>query len=119
MDARIFHLRKQMLEKLQHNWTIEEMSQVVELSVPHFQKLFKAETGIAPIAFLRDLRLEKARKLLETKFYRLKQIGFEVGMPNDSHFTRDFKKKYGVTPTEYRKQYWEKTQTEKTDDKKR
>ncbi|MDQ3747528.1 MAG: hypothetical protein M3367_00730 [Acidobacteriota bacterium] len=37
------------------------MSQVVELSVPHFQKLFKAETGIAPIAYLRDLRLKGAR----------------------------------------------------------
>lgn len=114
MDGRIFHLKEQLLKNLQHDWTIEEMSQNVELSIPHFQKLFRAETGIAPIAYLRDLRLEKARELLETKFYRLKQIGFEVGMSNDSHFTRDFKKKYGVTPTEYRKQYWEKIQTQKS-----
>jgi len=72
MDGRIFHLKEQLLKNPQHNWTIEEMSQTVELSIPHFQKLFKAETGIAPVTFLRDLRLEKARKFLETKFYRPK-----------------------------------------------
>ncbi len=82
MDGRIFHLKKQLLENSQHDWTIKEMAQIVDLSVPHFKRLFKAEIGIAPITFLRDLRLEKARELLETKFYRLKQIGFEVGMSN-------------------------------------
>ncbi len=115
MDGRIFHLRKRMLEKLQYDWTIEELSQIVELSIPHFQKLFKTETGIAPIVYLRELRLEKACELLENTFHQIKQIGFEVGMPNDSHFTRDFKKKYGLTPTEYRKQYWERIQAEKSD----
>lgn len=118
MDGRIFHLKEQLLENSQHDWSIEEITQIVDLSVPHFQKLFRAEMGIAPVAYLRDLRLAKARELLEAKFYRLKQIGFEVGMPNDSHFTRDFKKKYGITPTEYRKKYWEKVQIEKLDGKK-
>lgn len=118
MDGRIFHLKERLFKNPQHDWTIKEMSQIVELSVPHFQKLFKTETGVAPITFLRDLRLAKARELLEAKFCRMKQIGFEVGMPNDSHFTRDFKKKYGLTPTAYRRQYWEEIQTEKSDDKK-
>lgn len=119
MDGRIFHLKEQLLKNPQHNWTIEEMSQFVELSVSHFQKLFKTETGIAPVTYLRDLRLEEARELLETKFSRLKEIGFKVGIPNDSRFTRYFKKRYGVTPTEYRKQHWEKVQAEKSDGKKR
>lgn len=114
MDGRIFHLQELLLENSQHNWTIEEMAQIVDLSVPHFQKLFKADIGTTPIAHLRDLRLAKARQLLETKFCRLKQVAFEVGMAYDSHFTRDFRKKYGVTPTEYRKQYWGKIQSVKS-----
>lgn len=114
MDGRIFHLKEQLLKNLQYEWTIEEMSQFVELSVPHFQKLFKIEIGIAPVAYLRDLRLEKARKLLEANFKQIRQIGLEVGMPNDSHFTRDFKKKYGATPTEYRRQFWETIQVGKS-----
>ena len=118
MDGRIFHLKELLLKNLQHKWTVEEMSQIVELSVPHFQKLFRAEMGIAPLTYLRDLRLVKARELLEKKFYRVKQIRVEVGIRNDSHFTRDFKKKYGLTPTEYRKHFWKKIQTERSDDKK-
>lgn len=59
MDGRIFHLKEQLLKNPQHNWTIEEMSQTVELSIPHFQKLFKAETGIAPVTFLRDCVLKR------------------------------------------------------------
>jgi transcriptional regulator GlxA family with amidase domain len=112
MDGRIFKLREQLLKNLQHQWTVEEMAEIVELSSPHFQRLFKSHIGSSPIAYLREIRLEKARECLETEFCRLKQIGVKVGMPNASHFTRDFKRKYGLTPTEYRKQYWEKIQAE-------
>jgi AraC family L-rhamnose operon transcriptional activator RhaR len=110
MDGRIFHLRNRILNDLKHQWTIEEMADFAELSAPHLQKLFKVQMGMPPIAYLRELRLEKARELLETTFCRVKQIGLEIGMPNDSHFTRDFKKKYGSTPSEYRKRHSEKTQ---------
>lgn len=112
MDGRIFILRERLLKNLAHHWTIEEMAEIVELSSPHFQRLFKSYMDLPPITFLRELRLEKARELLETTFLQMKQIGIAIGMPNDSHFTRDFKKKYGVTPTEYRKQHWEKIQAE-------
>lgn len=113
MDGRVFRLQEQILKTLEHHWTVQEMAEVIELSLPHFQKLFKNEVGISPIAWLRERRLEKARDLLETEFWHIQQIGVAVGMPHDSHFTRDFKKKYGVTPTQYRKNYWDKIQAEK------
>lgn len=112
MDGRIFHITKQLAGNLNHDWTIEEMAGMVELSVPHFQKLFKTNTGVSPMAYLRHLRLEKACKCLESSFHQLKQIGIEIGMADDSHFTRDFKSKFGVTPSQYRKQYWEKIQSD-------
>jgi transcriptional regulator GlxA family with amidase domain len=118
MDGRVFHLREQLLKKLQHHWTIAEMAESVELSLPHFQRLFKFHTGLSPITYLREVRLEKARELLETTFWRVQQVGVEVGMPNDSHFTRDFKKRYGSSPTEYRKLYWEKIQSKSASGKK-
>ena len=77
-----------------------------------FQKLFKSNTGTSPVAYLRELRLEKARLLLETTFVQIKQIGIKIGLTNDSHLTRDFKNKYGVTPTECRRQHWDKAQAE-------
>ncbi|MDQ3634252.1 MAG: AraC family transcriptional regulator [Acidobacteriota bacterium] len=116
MDGRILFLKKQFIENLQHHWTVEEMAEAVELSPSHLQKLFKANIGIPPICYLRELRLEKASDLLENTFLRLKQIGVEIGMINDSHFTRDFKKKFGVTPTQYRKNYWRKYELENSKD---
>lgn len=112
MDGRIFRLQEQLIKTPEYHWTVQEMAELIELSVPHFQKLFKNEIGISPMAWLWERRLEKARELLETTFWQLKQIGNAVGMPHGSHFTRDFKKKYGVAPTEYRKHYWEKVQAE-------
>lgn len=112
MDNRIFHLCKQLSENITQNWTLEKMAEAIELSIPHLQKLFKTETGTSPQAFLHEQRLEKARELLEADHEQICQIGRLVGIPDESHFTRDFKKKYDLTPTAYRKQYHDKKQTE-------
>ena len=118
MERRIFHIKEELFNNLQHQWKIEEMAEIVGLSAPHFQKLFKINIGMSPIEYLRDLRLERARELLETTFLQIQEIKTKVGIQNDSHFTRDFKKKYGVTPTEYRKFHSEEIQPENQDGKK-
>jgi AraC family transcriptional regulator, alkane utilization regulator len=113
MDKRIFHLKKELHNKPEHQWTVKEMAEFTKMSETHFQKLFKVNTGMPPIAYLSDLRLEKARELLEgDEFLQIQEIRAKVGIWQDSHFTRDFKKKFGVTPKEYRKQFWEKEQGE-------
>jgi AraC family L-rhamnose operon transcriptional activator RhaR len=86
------------------------MARCYDLSPAHFQKLFKANLGRPPIAYLRHIRLEKACELIEKTYIQMKQIGVIVGMPDESHFTRDFKKEFGLTPTEYRRQCWQKDQ---------
>jgi AraC-like DNA-binding protein len=120
MDGRIFYLTERLVENLQHDWTVEELSRAIGISAPYLQRLFKSTVGTPPITYLRDLRLDKARELLEAedKFYRVSEIGCKVGMSSKSHFTRDFKKKFGVTPSEYRKYYWEKLQTKSRDERK-
>ncbi len=118
MDGRIFELTNLLNERLTHPWTIEEMAKCVDLSQPHLQKLFKTEIGTPPKTYLRNLRLEKARDMLENGHLQIKQIGLQTGLVNDSHFTRDFKKKFGLTPTEYRKKQWEIEQSKTPDGKK-
>lgn len=111
MDGRIFYIKEQLAGHLDHDWTIEEMAGKVELSVPHFQKLFKTNTGVSPMTFLRNLRLERACECLTSSFQQLKQIRLHIGMTDNSHFTRDFKDKFGLTPSEYRRRHWEKIQS--------
>lgn len=110
IDDRIFQLCKQISESLAHNWTLEEMTEATGLSKSYFIKLFKTSTKMTPIAWLREVRLKKACELLEGDHEQICQIGRQVGMPNDSHFTRDFKKRFGKTPTAYRKNFHEEKQ---------
>lgn len=112
MDCRIFLLLEKVNDNLGHEWTVEEMAEMVKLSASHLQRIFKQELGVPPIAFVQNARLEKARELLESSLLQVKQIGNTVGLPHDSHLTRYFKKKFGVTPTEYRRQHWQRIQAD-------
>ncbi len=112
MDKRIALLKKKILANLQHTPTIEEMAHSVNLSKSHLLQLFKRETGMSPIHYLKHLRWEIARDLLENSFNQVKQIGFEVGVTDQSYFVRQFKKKYGATPSEYRKKFWKNMEAE-------
>ena len=81
---------------------MSEMAQVVNLSPSRLRYLFKREMGIAPGHYLRTLRLEQAKKLLETTFLSVKEIITSIGVHDQSHFIREFKKLYGLTPAQYR-----------------
>jgi transcriptional regulator GlxA family with amidase domain len=54
-------------------------------------------------SFVKTERLDRARALLETTFLSVKQIADTVGAGDVSHFVRDFKKTFAMTPTEYRR----------------
>lgn len=113
MKAKIAFLEKTILADPRHEWTNRDLAQALDISPAYLQKLFKDEMGISPIQFIKQLRLEKARELLETTFLRVQQISFEVGINDQSYFNREFKKKYGLPPNQYREQYWQKLETEK------
>jgi transcriptional regulator GlxA family with amidase domain len=64
--------------------------------------LFKNETGLSPLQYLKALRMKHAKMLLETTFLSVKQIASEVGVTDQSHFVRDFKATYGLSPAKLR-----------------
>jgi AraC-like DNA-binding protein len=79
------------------------MAQLVNLSSPRLCYLFKSESGISASRYLKLLRMKEATVLLSTTFLSVKEIMVRVGFGDESHFVKDFKKIYGMTPTEYRK----------------
>lgn len=104
-----------MLSRLRAQAALEEMAQAVNLSPSRLRYLFKTETGMSPSDYLRHLRLEKARELLDTTFLQIKEIRTKVGIPDQSNFVRDFKRKYGASPTEYRRQIQNFTDSSNSD----
>jgi AraC family transcriptional regulator len=81
------------------------MARTVNLTSFHFCHLFKAETGRSPARYLKALRLERARELLETTSLSVKEIRALIGLNDESHFARDFRAAYGLTAQAYREQY--------------
>src|SRR5215471_8373728 len=83
--------------------TIEDIARSVDLSASRISRLFKSETGTTIGRFIKHSRLERARNLLETTDLSIKQILNETGISCASHFVRDFKSAYGVSPSQHRK----------------
>lgn len=85
--------------------SLPEFAQSVNLSVWRLSHIFKSDVGVPPIKYLRCLRMERAKELLESSFLSVKEIAYQVGVNDESHFVRDFKSTYGYSPTLYRSQF--------------
>ena len=84
------------------NITIEKIAAEVEYSPSHFMRFFKQETGHSFIEYLNDYRISYAGYLLKESSDPIGQIASRCGFDNFSYFIRLFKRKYGVTPKDYR-----------------
>jgi two-component system response regulator YesN len=82
-----------------------DMAELLNLSIPRFCHLFKSETGTSFRSYLKRLRLEKAKHLLETTYLSVKEIMAGVGYNDESYFVRTFKSIYHVPPLQYRKNF--------------
>jgi YesN/AraC family two-component response regulator len=91
-----------MREDYRQEPSLSDMAGVVNLSTSRLRYLFKREIGVAPGHYLKAFRLERARELLETTFLSVKEIIRSIGVKDQSHFIREFKKFYGLTPAQYR-----------------
>ncbi|HMS39052.1 MAG TPA: AraC family transcriptional regulator [Pyrinomonadaceae bacterium] len=109
-DSRVSRICGLMRKNLARDWKIEELAIEANMSESHFQKLFKSEMKISPCAFLQEERLKKAAELLEGEWEHINIIARKVGIPDLSHFSRNFKKKLGKTPAAYRKNFHDKMQ---------
>lgn len=86
--------------------TLEGVSREVSVSPYYFSKLFKEQMSMNYIEYLTQKRIEAAKLLLRDRRYNIKQICSKIGYSDSNYFSRLFHKTEGVTPTEYREQYW-------------
>lgn len=82
---------------------LEELARLTGLSVFHFARAFKRTTGVSPHAYLVELRVEYARRLLETTDRTVTEIAFEVGYESSQSLARVFVNKTGLSPSAYRR----------------
>jgi len=105
LDKRVEKIIQMMREDVRGELTLGEFAQSVNLSVWRLCHIFKSDVGMPPIRYLRLLRMERAKDLLESSFLSVKEIAFQVGLNDESHFVRDFKSTYGFSPALYRSNF--------------
>jgi AraC-like DNA-binding protein len=105
MDKRVEKIIEMMRDDVRGELSLTEFAHSVNLSVWRLCHIFKSDVGMPPIKYLRLLRMERAKGLLESSFLSVKEIAFQVGLNDESHFVRDFKSTYGHSPAIYRSQF--------------
>lgn len=79
--------------------TNAQLSSLIHLSEDRFNHLFKESMGISPLKYINDLRIKKAKKLLKAGQNTVSEVAMAVGFNDINHFSRMFKRKYGLTPS--------------------
>ena len=79
-----------------------DIAGAVHLSPIYFGRLFRTATGLTPMAYLRGLRMDRAKRLLREEELSVAQVADAVGFADPYHFSRVFRQHEGLAPTRYR-----------------
>ncbi|SCI25541.1 MULTISPECIES: response regulator [unclassified Romboutsia] len=92
-------------KNINKNITLEDAASYVNLSPHYLSKIFKKETGVNFITYLTNIRIDIAKEMLEDESIPISNIAIELSYSKSNYFSKVFKKKVGITPSEYRERY--------------
>ena len=90
-------------DRISEQTSLDDMAAAAGLSRHHFARQFRETTHESPYAFVLERRLSRAMELMTTTGRGLAEIAFACGFADQAHFTKQFKKRVGVTPAQYRR----------------
>ncbi len=102
-DFRVRKSIRLMEEAMTADLELDNVAREAGLSRPHFYKLFRSQTGLTPNLFLNTLLMERALEKLVHSDAPMAEIGFDLGFPSQSGFTKFFAANVGMAPTDYRR----------------
>lgn len=104
-DERIRNAQSYIRKNIGSKIMVKDLADNTSLSLEHFIRLFKKETGETPNMYITRMKLERAMVILATSDSNIKSIALTLGYDDLSYFTRAFKRFSGVTPQQYRDQH--------------
>jgi AraC family L-rhamnose operon transcriptional activator RhaR len=104
-DGRVAAATTLMAETPAHPWSLAELAGRTGSSASHLLRLFRHDTGLAPIAWLARLRAERLAVLLLTSEKSVAELGPAVGWDDPSYCARRFRARFGVAPDAYRRRH--------------
>lgn len=103
-EPRIERSLEYLRDNLQRDLSLVEIADSVGLSRHHFLRTFKEVTGYTPFTYLRNLRVDEARRHLERSTQSITEIAYLCGFGSHSALSTTFRRVTGVTPSQYRAQ---------------
>jgi AraC family transcriptional regulator, carnitine catabolism transcriptional activator len=97
-DPRVRYVLALMERHCAEPLSIAALARAVNLSPAHLRRMFQQELGKSPSRVWRELRLDRARHLLQNSFLTVKQVMAQSGWNDPSHFCREFKRRHGDAP---------------------
>jgi AraC family transcriptional regulator of arabinose operon len=101
-----------VLQYIDHNLTkdlsIAELASLVHHHPNYFIRFFKSHLGITPMTFILERRLEKAKQLIVSSDMTIGEVSQATGFHDIFHFSKSFRKRHGLAPTEFRSLYSER-----------
>jgi transcriptional regulator GlxA family with amidase domain len=104
-EDRLGELQLWILDHLEEDLPLERLAGAAGMSARHFSRRFKDEMGTTPAAYVGRLRLEEARRRLESGAHSLKDVARTCGFADEQNLRRAFRRHVGVAPSEYRERF--------------
>lgn len=92
-----------MNKEYQSNYSLDDYAAMCNMSKFHFLRVFKNITGVSPLEYRNNIRLDHAKELLLDTNIPINEIGRSLGYSSDTYFCDAFKAKAGMSPSQYRK----------------
>jgi AraC family transcriptional regulator len=112
--ARLRTIKELVHAKMEDELTLIEMARSVEMSPPHFSKMFRKSTGETPHQFVLRHRIERAKEMLCTRGVRILDVAVACGFKTQQHFARVFRRLCGTSPREYQLEWWSSDPSEQS-----
>ncbi|HTF63383.1 MAG TPA: AraC family transcriptional regulator [Edaphobacter sp.] len=97
---KIIRVKDYLHSSYRRNISVEDLAEIAQLSRFHLMRTFRRDVGLSPHAYLTQLRVEAAKKLL-SEGASIVDVASDIGFTDQSHLTRHFKRITGVTPGQY------------------
>lgn len=103
-----FNIIRPAVDYIHKNFTshlinISDLAGMCNITPEYFRSIFKSFYGISPVKYINDLKITRAKELISSGMYSLSDCAELSGYTDMSHFSREFKKKTGICPSEYNK----------------
>ena len=85
------------------NLGISKLANLCGISEPYFRKLFLRSYGVSPLKYIAQLKLARAKELIESGLYPIHEVAALSGFQNECYFSREFKHHFGSAPSKFKK----------------